>query len=225
MMPVWPKVSVLISLLWASIAFADTWVEHNSPDQLVQVWVKPQDEQQRYDIVRAEITIQAPILPLLAMLQDAEHQQQWLPYTKDVRILAKPSSTQTLVQFRTLTRWPFKPRDAITQFNVMVESKEQLRIEMINLPQQYPNEPGFLRIREAEGYWLLSALPECKTRVRYQSGSRWGGMIPQWLVNTSNRDLAVAALMNLKRWVETDYSQYEADDETVATITAHNRCP
>ena len=109
MMPVWPKVSVLISLLWASIAFADTWVEHNSPDQLVQVWVKPQDEQQRYDIVRAEITIQAPILPLLAMLQDAEHQQQWLPYTKDVRILAKPSSTQTLVQFRTLTRWPFKP--------------------------------------------------------------------------------------------------------------------
>ena len=40
------------------------------------------------------------------------------------------------------------------------------------------------------------------------SGSRWSGLVPQWLVDSTNVRLAHEALTNLKAWAETHYSEY-----------------
>ena len=224
MMPVYSRVFLILASLWLNSAFADTWQPLDSTGGSVELWVNPQNPNQPYDVVRGEITVQTPILPLLAMLQDADRQRDWLPFTQDVRIIERPAPTRTLVQFRTVTRWPFRPRDAVTRFDVTPAPPAQLRIDMINSPAAISEEPGYLRIQQAEGYWLLTALPDCNTLVRYESGSRWGGMIPQWLVNKSNRDLAREALLNLKQWTETHYREYETNDENYPSITVHRHC-
>ena len=231
----WPRAILLLLSLCTDFAAAEPWQALASPDPAVQLWVMkgvtkeaatqtPPHDPRPYDIVRAETEINAPILPLLALLQDAGRQREWLPFTQDVRVVAQPAPHQTLVQFRTVTRWPFRPRDAITLFDVMQLSAAELRIEMENQPDALPEEPGYLRIRQAEGHWLLSALDHCRTRVRYQSGSRWGGVIPQWLVNSSNRDLAVEALLNLSQWAQHHHREYEGNNDLYPQITAHHHC-
>lgn len=224
MMPVCSRVILIIASLWLNCTFAEDWKPFDTNDASVELWVSAQHPGQPYDVVRGEISVQVPILPLLAMLQDAGRQRDWLPFTQDVRIIERPAPKQTLVQFRTVTRWPFRPRDAITRFDVTPTPPAQLRIDMINSPLAIPDEPGYLRIQQAEGYWLLTALPDCKTQVRYESGSRWGGMIPQWLVNKSNRELAQEALLNLKQWTETHYREYKDHDENYSSITVHQHC-
>ena len=99
-------------------------------------------------------------------------QHHWLPFTHEVRVLERPAQHQTRVHFLTQSRWPSQPRDAVTLFQVIEESPVQLRINMINQPQLLPPEPGYRRIQQAQGYWLLTALEDCQTRVRYQSGSQ-----------------------------------------------------
>lgn len=224
MMPVCSRVLLIIASLWLNTVIAENWEPRTPSGQTVALWVDPQSPDRPYDMVRGEITLQVPIFPLLAMLQDADRQRDWLPYSQDVRVLKHPAPSQTLVQFRTVTRWPFRPRDAITRFDVTTLPPAQLRIDMVNQPEAVPKQPGYLRIEQAEGYWLLTALADCKTHVRYESGSRWGGMIPQWLVNKSNRDLAREALLNLKQWSETHYRNYRSNDENHSSITVHQHC-
>lgn len=203
-------------------ATTSDWQRHSDPADPVTVWVL-QSEALTYLLVRADIVITAPIGPLLSLLQDASVQHHWLPFTHEVRVLERPAQHQTRVHFLTQSRWPFQPRDAVTLFQVIEESPVQLRINMINQPQLLPPEPGYRRIQQAQGYWLLTALEDCQTRVRYQSGSQWGGLIPQWLVDRSNRQLAETALLNLKRWAESHYTRYTTD-ASLHLLTAHHTC-
>lgn len=221
---VWPRALALILIWIASPGHSESWQQQSQADDLVQLWTQEdQAAKPRYQRVRAEITIDAPIGPLLPLLQDASTQQRWLPYTHKVRVLERPSQLQTRVQFITQSRWPFQPRDAITLFEIEPLGPDQIRINMINQPDSLPLEAGHLRIRTAEGHWLLTALESCTTRVQYQSGSRWGGMIPQWLVDSTNARLAKDALTALKPWAEQHYKDYTAYDFLPAS-TLHRTC-
>jgi hypothetical protein len=80
-----------------------------------------------------------------------------------------------------------------------------------------------VRITEADGYWQLTATANCATLVRYESGSRWGGIVPQWLVDDSNAKLAQEALANLKQWAEHHYQEYETY-AVLADFPSHRHC-
>jgi len=206
------------------------WQVTSRPGATVERWQQVATTRRPYQLVRAEITIAAPILPLLKILQDARQQGQWFPYTEAVTVLEQPAPNQTLVQFQTQSRWPFKARDAITLFTVTVTSARQLRIDMYNQPQQRPALPGYLRIQQASGYWQLSALDQCQTRVRYEAGSRWGGLVPQWLVDQTNARLAEETLLNLQRWAASHYQDYKdeqqetGDHDDLHRLSAHRQC-
>lgn len=196
-----------------------------------------QPDHQPYQIAQANIIINVPIGPLLAMLQDADQQHQWLPYTHRVTVLEPASAADlpainTLVQFETETRWPFKPRDAITLFEIQQPEPNRIRINMLNRPLAAPALKGYLRIEQAEGFWLLSAIEKCQTQVHYESGSRWGGLIPQWLVDSTNARIATTALENLKAWSEPLYQaqrqQTHPEYKTYDFLTPaplHDPCP
>lgn len=245
MKPVWPRASdlngKLIVTLLAMLTLAlppavnadqpneqnSHWEPISSPRDPVQLWHRNSASADPYQLVRGEITIDAPLLPLLALLQDADTQHQWLPYTHQVKVVDQPAPEATLVHFLTQSRWPFKPRDAVTLFSVQSQTANQIRIDMQNQPDALPLQAGYLRIRFAEGHWLLSALENCQTRVQYQSGSRWGGLIPQWLVDSSNADLAVESLNNLKHWAEQHYRDYQNDYAKYSYLDApprHRTC-
>jgi hypothetical protein len=91
-------------------------------------------------------------------------------------------------------------RDAITLFVVSQPDPATLRIDMLNQPDAVPVSRHVERIPQAQGYWLLTAQPDCRTRVTYEAGSRWGGNVPQWLVNRMNLRIARSALQNLQQW-------------------------
>lgn len=220
---VWLRALIILVLTnAAAVTLASDWTLQSSETEPVTLWVQ-QNTTKPYLLVRADIIISAPVGPLLSLLQDAANQHQWLPYTHAVHVLERPAPLQTRVHFLTQTRWPFKPRDAITLFEIIEETPSRLRINMINQADYQAPEPGYLRIQKAEGYWQLTAQGQCRTHVRYQSGSQWGGLIPQWLVDHSNQQLAQEALINLKAWAETHYQEYTSY-ESLDLLTAHHDC-
>lgn len=191
----WPSLSAVILLALAVPAAA--WTPRSAPNAPVQVW--SDDDARPYRLVRAETVVDVPILRLLALLQDADIQHLWLPYTQQVEVLQQPAPNQTLVRFQTQARWPFSARDAVTLFTVSEPDPTHIRIDMANRPDAAPATPKVERIRQGEGYWLLTALPDCRTRVRYQAGNTWGGNVPQWLVDRLNLRISREALQQLQQ--------------------------
>lgn len=189
--------SALLLALWSAAALA--WERHSAARDPVQVWSR-QVARQPYQQIRAEAVVAVPVFRLLRLLQDANTQHQWLPYTHRVEVLEHPAPHQTRVRFESESRWPFAARDAVTLFEVSQPRPDTLRIDMLNQPDAAPLQPGVERIREANGYWLLTAQADCTTEVRYEAGSHWGGTVPQWLVNRINRRVTASALENLQHW-------------------------
>ncbi len=198
-----------------------SWQPQESGNDAVQLWTQAS---KHYTLVRAETVIAAPLPKLLPLLQDASNQHQWLPYTHKVTVISQPNHFDTLVHFQTQSQWPFKPRDAVTLFRINQPQPNHIQIEMQNQPEQLAKDSQYVRIELAEGYWLLTAQENCTTHIRYQSGSRWGGRIPQWLVNNMNRSLAIEALINLKQWAPQHADDYTAYD-FINPIPRHENCP
>ena len=203
------SVLLIVSPLLSGFCFGQDWQQYQADRSNIKVWLS---EQQPYNLVRAETRIKAPLANLLALIQDPASQIHWLPYAQQVSAIERVSNSQTLVHFQSQGQCPFKPRDAVTLFEVSLPQANQVRIDMENQPDAIAAAPDHVRIQQSSGHWQLSAEQNCVTLLRYQAGSRLGGAIPQWLVNKMNRDLAIEALHNLSQWAPLHYSEYKAYD-------------
>lgn len=215
---------MLVSCVLLSLAMpAAGWQRQSTDHDAVQLWTQT-TAANPYSRVRAEVTIAAPIFQMLYLLQNAATQQEWLPYSHRVDVLQQPTPTQTLVRFETEAQWPFSARDAITLFSVSQPNDQNLLITMENKPTAAPPVAGIERITAADGYWLLTALPDCHTHVRYESGSVWGGNIPQWLVNQLNVRISRTALLNLRAWAP-GQPRHASIPEFLQPVPEHAQCP
>jgi hypothetical protein len=201
--------AALLVLLVCHAQSALAWVRQSKDGADVGVWTEAANGKP-YLMVRVETEIDAPILRLLPLLQDAPAQKYWLPYTQNVEVLSHPAPEQTRVRFQSKAHWPLSPRDAVTEFVVGQPDEHSVRIEMHNAPDAAPDHPGVTRVRQSEGYWLLTALPGCRTQVRYEAGSNWGGSAPRWLVRRLNIRMAERSLKNLRDWAPAHAAQYTA---------------
>lgn len=208
-------VLILATPLWA-------WQLRSEPNDAVQLWTT-HSARHAYQIVRAEAVVAVPVFRLLRLLQDASTQHEWLPYTHEVDVLQQPAPERTLVRFQSESRWPFVPRDAVTLFVVSQPHIDSLRIDMLNQPDAVPRQSGVERIYQAEGHWLLTALPDCSTHVRYEAGNHWGGNVPQWLVDRVNRRVTATALHNLQQWAPRQQRSNGTPDY-LQPVPAHAHC-
>ena len=215
-----PLLLLLLLLMVPAISLA--WDRHSTADDSVQLWTAPASNH-LYQNVRAEAQVATPIFRLLRLLQDANTQHEWLPYTHKVDVLQQPAPAQTLVRFESESRWPFSARDAVTLFVVSQPDAHSLRIDMLNQPDAVPLQPGVERIRQAQGYWLLTAAADCVTQVRYEAGSAWGGNVPQWLVNRINRRVTASALRNLQQWAPAQ-TESNATPDYLQPVLDHAHC-
>ncbi len=196
------------------------WEQQPPPQDGVEVW---RDQGKPFDKVRVESIVQAPMLPLLALLQDPVKQLNWFPYLKKVEVIEKVSPTQTLVHVQTGSALFIQPRDAVTLFIVSQPDPERIEIEMQNEPNAIPELKGHKRVQSSMGHWQLTALPGCQTRVRFEAGSQWGGVFPQWLADKSNVEVAIETVVNLKQWAADHYKDYQPYDFLQASVL-HENC-
>lgn len=223
MQPHWRKAErAFLFLLLLLPLHSYSWTQHAASTDQVTVWTE-QRAGKPFRTVRAEAVIALPILPLLQILQDAGAQKNWLPYTHKVEVLQQPTPLQTRVRFETTARWPFAARDAVTLFVVSQPDPNSILIDMRNQPDTFPAQKRVERIQQAEGYWQLTALENCHTRVRYEAGNRWGGTVPQWLVDKMNARIAATALQNLQQWAPAQIRNHSAAD-FLQEVPAHADC-
>ena len=155
----------------------------------------------KYKAYRGETTIKADISKLRALQEDVAGACAWIHECKSQKILKhEGDKVWTYSQFN--TPWPVTPRDSVLQVTTVNGADGSVTRNLEGQPKYIPEEPGFVRVSQVEGFWKFVPKGAGVTQVTYQVHTEPGGSVPSWLANKFVVDAPFNTLKALKERAE-----------------------
>jgi len=155
----------------------------------------------KYKAYRGETTIKASVAKLRALQEDVAAACSWIHECRSQKLLKHDGNMAwTYTQFN--TPWPVTPRDSV----LLVTSEEgadgSLTRKLQGQPTYIPEEKGYVRVAQVEGFWKFVPKGPNLTDVTYQVHTEPGGSVPSWLANKFVVDAPFNTLKALKDHAE-----------------------
>ena len=156
-------------------------------------WVVAKDEEgikvslsevagSKYKAYRGETVIKASVAKLRAMQEDVAGACTWIHECKTQKLLKhQGDQTWTYTQFN--TPWPVTPRDSVLHITTVDGSDGSITRNLAGAANYVPEEKGFVRVAQVEGFWKMVPQGANQTQVIYQVHTEPGGSVPSWLAN------------------------------------------
>ena len=136
----------------------------------------------KYKAYRGETTIKASMATLRAMQEDVAGACTWIHECKSQKLLKhQGNQTWTYTQFN--TPWPVTPRDSVLHITTVDGSDGSLTRNLAGAADYAPQEKGFVRVAQVQGFWKMVPQGANQTQVIYQVNTEPGGSVPSWLAN------------------------------------------
>ena len=146
--------------------------------------------------------LETSVSSVLAVLLDVSNFDEWMPKTKEVKVLEKNGEAEVTYYVLTEAPWPVNDRDGVYTFRALKDTQTGgVLIKTGCNPDYIPDQPGVVRIKYSEGSWKLIPLANNRVKVVYQNHSEPGGNIPAWLASSSAVDVPFATLKNIRQQV------------------------
>ena len=146
-------------------------------------------------------TIKAPIAKVRGLQEDVAGACKWIHECKSQKLLkTEGDKSWTYTQFN--TPWPVTPRDSILLVTTSLGSDGAVMRKLEEVPTYLPEEKGFVRVAQVEGFWKLVPKGADETEVTYQVHTEPGGSVPSWLANKFVVDAPFNTLKALKERAE-----------------------
>ncbi|WP_341520468.1 START domain-containing protein [Pseudomonas sp. G.S.17] len=151
----------------------------------------------KYKAYRGETVINASIAKLRGLQEDVAGACAWVHECKSQKLLKhEGNKAWTYTQFN--TPWPVTPRDSVLEVTTEQGADGSLTRKLQGQPKYIPEEQGFVRVAQVEGFWKFLPLSADRTQVTYQVHTEPGGSVPSWLANKFVVDAPFNTLKALK---------------------------
>jgi hypothetical protein len=196
-------------LVLCSVAQAkDKWEVVDREDGVVvsQNWPKGYE----LPIIKGVGVVQANIYEILAVMADIDRMCEWLHSCKKARLVSQKDEFDRITYNRFDLPWPLDDRDAVLQSRITVETgKEYILIKYWDLKNSSikPVE-DVVRVPQMKGFYKLEKLGDEQTRVTYQGEARPGGLVPDWAVAQSARNIPLESIKKLRKQVKRMKGKY-----------------
>ena len=155
----------------------------------------------QYKAYQGVTTIKASVARLRGLQEDVAGACAWVHECKSQKILKREGDkTWTYTQFN--TPWPVTPRDSVLEITTVEGADGSLTRNLLGQPKYIPEEKGFVRVAQVEGFWKLVPKGANETEVTYQVHTEPGGSVPSWLANKFVVDAPFNTLKALKERAE-----------------------
>ncbi|MDH0748768.1 START domain-containing protein [Pseudomonas sp. GD03842] len=136
----------------------------------------------QYKAYRGVTTIKASVAKLRSLQEDVAGACAWVHECKLQKVLKlEGDKAWTYTQFN--TPWPVTPRDSVLQITTVEGADGSLTRKLLGQPTYIPEEKGFVRVAQVEGFWKLVPKGPNETEVTYQVHTEPGGSVPSWVAN------------------------------------------
>ena len=155
----------------------------------------------KYKAYRGVTVIKAPVAKIVAIQEDVVGACAWIHECKSQKLIdSKGDEAWTYTQFN--TPWPVTPRDSYTHVTSTKAADGSVTRKLEGVPTYKPEEKGFVRVAQVEGFWKLVPKGANETEVTYQVHTEPGGSVPSWLANKFVVDAPFNTLKALKARAE-----------------------
>ena len=188
-----------LSVLMVGAAHAEDWkVAKNEDGIKVSLSEVPGSQYKAYQGVT---TIKAPMAKVLGLQEDTVAACAWIHECKSQKLLKhEGDQSWTYTQFN--TPWPVTPRDSVLLVTTVKGGDGSLTRSLKGVPTYVPEEKGFVRVAQVEGFWKMVPKGDNLTEVTYQVHTEPGGSVPSWLANKFVVDAPFNTLKALKAHAE-----------------------
>lgn len=151
----------------------------------------------KYKAYRGVTTIKASVSKLRSLQEDVVGACAWIHECKSQKLLKhEGNQAWTYTQFN--TPWPVTPRDSVLQVTTEEGSDGAVTRKLLGQPTYIPEEKGYVRVSQVEGFWKLVPKGPDLTEVTYQVHTEPGGSVPSWVANKFVVDAPFNTLKQLK---------------------------
>jgi hypothetical protein len=188
-----------LTVLMAAAAQAEDWQVAKDADGIKISLSEVAGSQ--YKAYRGVTTINASIAKLRGLQEDVVGACAWIHECKSQKLLKhEGAQSWTYTQFN--TPWPVTPRDSVLLVTSEQGADGTLTRTLKGEPAYVPEEKGFVRVAQVEGFWKLVPKGADQTEVTYQVHTEPGGSVPSWLANKFVVDAPFNTLKALKERAE-----------------------
>lgn len=191
--------ATLVSLAANAQAVSETDANWEVQVDADGVLVETRDvEGSNYKAFRASATVSASPAEVMARLRDFAEYPNWFPDTLEARRLERDDGVFASY-VRTDAPWPVKDRDAVYR-QTTEETADRIVISIVAMPDAVPEVKGAVRVREASGAWILTAIDDNRTRIEWEFHLEPGGNVPASLANARVIETPEKALTALQEY-------------------------
>jgi hypothetical protein len=162
--------------------------------------------------VRGTGLVHAPLLEILAVINDVDAYVQWMPKVKVSRVLARPSRTEVIGYSLMKAPWPVADRDTVVHASASFARERgevTVQLRTVRWPALGPVR-GVVRMIRFDGMFRLTRVSERLTRIDYQVLGDPAGNVPAWIANLVARRLPVKTIQRLRKRVRAVGGRYGA---------------
>ncbi|EIK94940.1 lipid-binding start domain-containing protein [Pseudomonas sp. M47T1] len=169
-----------LTALVATAVHAEDWQTAKDEDGIkVSLSAVPGSDYKAY---RGVTTIKAPLAKVKALQEDAAGACAWIHECKSQKLLkTEGDKSWTYTQFN--TPWPVTPRDSVLEVTSVQAADGTLTRNLKEVPAYLPEEKGFVRVAQVDGFWKLVPKGADSTEVTYQVHTEPGGSVPSFVAN------------------------------------------
>jgi hypothetical protein len=155
----------------------------------------------KYKAYQGVTVMKTTMAKLRALQEDVSGACAWIHECKSQKLLKHESGKSwTYTQFN--TPWPVTPRDSVLEVTTVEGADGSLTRNLKGVPAYAPEEKGFVRVAQVDGFWKFTPKGADQVEVIYQVHTEPGGDVPSWLANKFVVDAPFNTLKALKERAE-----------------------
>lgn len=136
----------------------------------------------KYKAYRGVALIKAPVARIVALQEDVAGACAWIHECKSQKLVdRKGDEAWTYTQFK--APFPVTDRDSYIHVTTTRNADGSVTRTLQGVPTYKPEEKGYVRVAQVEGFWKLVPKGADQTEVTYQVHTEPGGSVPSWLAN------------------------------------------
>jgi hypothetical protein len=204
-------------LVWVVCVFSvglataqDQWevIEREGGVTVSQRW----PEGNELPIIKGVGTIDANIYEILAVMADIDRMCEWMYSCVEARLLNQSGEFDRTTYNRFDLPWPLDDRDAVLQSKITIDQDKKFILVKYWDIQSKKVGPidGIVRVPQMKGFYKLEQLAPDKTRVTYQGEAKPGGLVPDWVVAQSSKNIPLKSILKLREQVAAMNGKYPA---------------
>ena len=135
--------------------------------------------------IRFKATLKFPVWRVLSVLADDKRKTEWLPRSKEVKLIEKATVENFTVYYRYDSPWPFKDREFLIQ-NIAKLDKSHSRVVVTIKSVEHTKAPllaATVRGKTFDGYSIVTPVGHNETLIEMAFLNDFGGFIPKFLIN------------------------------------------